>query len=117
VEDTLDTITAKDHHRMVTVHLEKGLDHREEVKAFLQTYAGCSNIITLNGEGFIITDITLRMLKPEELARAQGFPEDHLTALEINGEPLTNDARVRLIGNSVVPQVAEALIRVNLGGT
>ena len=35
----------------------------------------------------------------------------------VNGKPLTKTAQVRMCGNSVVPQVAEALVRANVRST
>lgn len=70
---------------------------------------------------YVLVDITLRMLVPRELARAQGFPDAYVIdrgAFEqpdgsIVIKPITKTAQVRLIGNSVCPDVAHALIRAN----
>ena len=62
---------------------------------------------------YVLVDITLRMLAPRELARAQGFPADYIIERGAAGEPITKTDQVRLIGNSVCPDVAEALIRAN----
>lgn len=62
---------------------------------------------------YVLVDITLRMLAPRELARAQGFPADYVLERGAAGEPITKTDQVRLIGNSVCPDVAEALIRSN----
>ncbi len=64
--------------------------------------------------GMVLVDITLRMLAPRELARAQGFPDDYVLERGAMGEPITKTDQVRLIGNSVCPGVAEALARENL---
>ncbi len=56
---------------------------------------------------FIIYDIGLRMLQPHELLLAQGFPPEY------NLGNITKTDKVRLIGNSVSPPVAEALVRAN----
>jgi DNA (cytosine-5)-methyltransferase 1 len=53
-----------------------------------------------------MVDIGLRMLSPRELARAQGFPADYV----LNG---TKSSQVARIGNSVVPTIAEALVKAN----
>lgn len=60
--------------------------------------------VTIDGVEFVITDIGMRMLKPRELARAQGFPD----SVKLTG---TATNQVERIGNSVVPQVAEAVVR------
>lgn len=73
--------------------------------------------IVLIGD-YILVDIGLRMLAPRELARAQGFDESyHLeTGIGIDGAPLkiNKTQQVRLIGNSVCPDVAQALVASNL---
>lgn len=61
----------------------------------------------------ILADITLRMLAPRELARAQGFPDSYQLETGAAGEPITKTDQVRLIGNSVCPDVAEAIVRAN----
>lgn len=61
----------------------------------------------------ILADSTLRMLAPRELARAQGFPDSYQLETGAAGEPITKTDQVRLIGNSVCPDVAEAIVRAN----
>lgn len=72
---------------------------------------------------YALVDITLRMLMPRELARANGFPDDYIlerghfvdaNAGEGEWKPVTKTDQVKLIGNMVCPQVAEALVRSNL---
>jgi len=58
-------------------------------------------------------DIGLRMLEPHELLRAQ-FGR-FAASYDLSRAP-TKAAKVRLIGNSVCPEVAEALVRANLRG-
>lgn len=83
------------------------------------------------GQWWVLVDITLRMLKPRELYRAQGFPEGYQITeipdpalLFVDGQqaahplalpriPLTATAQVRMCGNSVSPPVAEALVAAN----
>ena len=62
-----------------------------------------------------LTDIGLRMLEPRELFRAQGFPDSYVIAPLFAGKSLSKRAQIRLCGNSVPPQLAEALVRANLG--
>lgn len=59
-----------------------------------------------DGVRYLITDICLRMLRPRELARCQGFPDSYLLSGVI-----TND--VARIGNSVSPPPAAALVAAN----
>lgn len=72
---------------------------------------------------YILVDIGLRMLKPRELARAQGFADSYVldpfvTVTDKRGRTkhrrLTGTEQVKLIGNSVCPQVAAALVSANL---
>jgi DNA (cytosine-5)-methyltransferase 1 len=70
-------------------------------------------LVTVEGQDFLIADIGLRMLTPRELFRAQGFPDEYRIEIEYQGKPLSKTAQVRLCGNSVCPDVAEALVRAN----
>ena len=74
----------------------------------------------------VLVDITLRMLTPRELARAQGFPDSYVIEFGLFQDPdkpaghfirlpVTKTSQVRLIGNSVCPDVARAIARANLG--
>jgi DNA (cytosine-5)-methyltransferase 1 len=60
------------------------------------------------GEGLcILTDITLRMLQPRELARSMSFPDDYkLTGSKSN--------QVAKIGNSVPPLLVAQIVAANL---
>jgi DNA (cytosine-5)-methyltransferase 1 len=71
---------------------------------------------------YVIVDIGMRMLTPRELYLCQGFPADYVIDrammqtksgawIEV---PLSRTAQVRMVGNSVSPPVAAALIRANL---
>jgi DNA (cytosine-5)-methyltransferase 1 len=69
-------------------------------------------LVIVHGVPTPIVDIRMRMLAPAELARAQGFPSSYdLT----DGGRLNKTAQVRLIGNSVCPDMAEAVIRSIFG--
>lgn len=69
-------------------------------------------LVTVHGVPTPITDIRMRMLAPAELARAQGFPASYdLT----DGGRLSKTKEVQLIGNSVCPDMAEAVIRSIFG--
>ena len=75
---------------------------------------GLVNVITdIDGEQYILKDIFLRMLKPEELKRMQGFPEDYILNHDIEGKPYPVGEQVARIGNSVVPIMAQALVSAN----
>lgn len=67
-------------------------------------------LVRIDGETYVVVDIGFRMLQPHELLRAQfGRFAD---AYDL-GAARTKAAKVRLIGNSVCPEVAEALVRAN----
>ena len=75
---------------------------------------GLVNVITeINGEQYILKDIFLRMLKPEELKQMQGFPVDYIINRDINGKSYPVSEQVARIGNSVVPIMAQALVNAN----
>ena len=63
-------------------------------------------LVMVSGPLWEVVDIGLRMLQPRELARAQGFPDSYI----LEG---TKTAQVAMIGNSVSPPCAEALVRAN----
>lgn len=88
VRDPLDTITTRDRMALVTVHV-RGVPH-------------------------VITDIRLRMLKPAELYRAQGFPPGYIIDRRADGTPLSVTEAVRMVGNSVSPPPLAAIARANL---
>lgn len=68
--------------------------------------------VTIGGEEYAIVDIGMRMLQPHELAAAQGFPAGYQFA-EVEGKPVPKYAQVRLIGNSVCPPLAKAIVEAN----
>lgn len=69
--------------------------------------------VEINGETYRIKDIFLRMLKPEKLKVLQGFPKDYIIDRDINWKPYPIKEQVARIGNSVVPVMAETLVRAN----
>ena len=105
--------------------------HLAEVRAFLTAYYGSAQdcgqsvrdpmrtvvtkdrlgLVTVEGVEHIITDIGMRMLEPHELLRAQ-FGR-FAAAYDLSAAK-TKAAKVKLIGNSVCPEAAEAVVRANL---
>jgi DNA (cytosine-5)-methyltransferase 1 len=112
--------------------------HHAEVRAFLVKYYGTDQdprleeplhtvttkdrygLVTIQGVDYQIVDIGLRMLAPNELYRAQGFPTHYIIdeipdpailfkdgqqaagdPLALPRVPLTKSAQVRMCGNSV----------------
>ncbi len=88
LHDPMDTITTKDRLALVTVHIQ--------------------------GVPYVIVDIGLRMLKPHELFRAQGFPTGYIIDRTADDKPLKTTAQVRMVGNSVSPPPLRALAEANL---
>ena len=66
-------------------------------------------LITVLGNKYVILDIFLRMLKPEELKLGQGFPEDYIIDRDYKWNPYPIKEQVARIGNSVVPIMAMKL--------
>lgn len=65
----------------------------------------------------VVYDIGMRMLVPRELFSANGFADTYVIDLiGPRGKPLTKTEQVRLVGNSVCPDVAEALVRAAIAG-
>lgn len=93
---------------------ERTSEREQQVIEFLREYCDRdSNLVQIHGQWYKIVDITLRMLEPEELYAAQGFPADYITDRTDTGKKLPKSARVRMCGNSVCPPVAAALVRAN----
>lgn len=116
MREPLTTITATDHHSLVTSHIAKfrgenigsGSDEPLHTVTTKHRYG-------LAGEQYSITDIGLRMLSPRELYRAQGFPDTYIIGdNHEQGLELTKSAQVRMCGNSVCPPLAAALVRANV---
>lgn len=70
-------------------------------------------LITILGNEYIILDIFLRMLTPEELKLAQGFPRDYIIDRDYNWQKYPVCEQVERIGNSVVPIMAKTLVEIN----
>lgn len=86
--DPLDTITTRDRLALVTVHVR--------------------------GVPYVIVDIGLRMLKPHELYRAQGFPPDYIIDRTADGRAISVSRSVAMVGNSVSPPPLRAIAEANL---
>lgn len=75
--------------------------------------------VLIDGQTYVITDIAMRMLTPRELARAQGFPADYIIDQLADGTcgeqtRISRADQVKLIGNSVPPAFARAIVRDNV---
>ncbi len=89
LNEPLATITTKDRLALVTVHL--------------------------SGVPYVIVDIGLRMLKPHELFRAQGFPASYIIDRTQDGRQVSNSRAVAMVGNSVSPPPLVAILEANVG--
>ncbi|MFJ3121082.1 DNA cytosine methyltransferase [Pseudomonas protegens] len=135
IADPLHTISAGGtHHGLVEYTLSP--EHEEgalRVAAFLISYYGAENVsavgdpaptittkdrlglvtVTIKGTPYVIVDISLRMLQPSELYKAQGFPDDYIISHGADGKPFTKTQQVHMCGNSVSPPPMAALARAN----
>lgn len=71
----------------------------------------------VNGVVHLVTDILMRMLRPRELARAQGFPDDYVIDRTSDGRRISIADQVKLIGNSVCPELAKRIVKLNVVDT
>lgn len=69
--------------------------------------------VQVQGHPYYIADIGMRMLTPREQFRAQGFPDNYEIDTAPDGSRFTKTEQTRMCGNSVCPQLAEALIAAN----
>ena len=67
--------------------------------------------VMVKGTPYLIVDICLRMLKPAELYKAQGFPADYIISHGADGKPFTKTQQVQVCGKSVSPPPMPALAR------
>ncbi len=116
--------------------ISAGSIHTAEVRAFLTAYYGDDHaqgmgqdvrqpartlttkarlgLVTVSGIDYQIVDIGMRMLEPHELLAAQF---GRFAAAYDLSAATTKAAKVRLIGNSVCPEVAEAVVAANVTRT
>ncbi|KTC41392.1 DNA methyltransferase [Pseudomonas sp. ABAC21] len=136
LEDPAPTITAGGGGKSSLVSLTLSPEHEAgalRVAAFLISYYGTENIsacdspaptittkdrlamvtVMVKGMPYVIVDIRLRMLKPAELYKAQGFPADYIISHGADGKPFTKTQQVHMCGNSVSPPPMAALARAN----
>ncbi|QHF10374.1 DNA cytosine methyltransferase [Pseudomonas syringae] len=130
------TVTAGGGGKSSVVSFRLSPEHEEgalRVAAFLISYYGTENVssagepaptittkdrlalvtVMVKGTPYVIVDICLRMLKPPELYKAQGFPADYVITHGADGRPFTKTQQVHMCGNSVSPPPMAALARAN----
>lgn len=126
IEEPLKTITAHASHFADTkVYIKKyspgcNLKYWPKIKVMLNEYTewdiADDEVLIFNIDGIehFISDIGLRMLQPDELYKAQGFPDDYKIAVDYKGNTYPKSKQVARCGNAVPPPFATALIRANL---
>ena len=80
-------------------------DHREDARELMASI-GTTAHVEIAGHRFDVCDIGQRMLEPHEIAPMQGFPADYT----LTG---TKTTKYKVIGNSVCPPVAWAIVEAN----
>lgn len=119
VGEPMHTITAKARMGLVEAEVRKGSEpgRYEQVREFLRVWGviGPEDEAEFVYEGVVlrIMDILMRMLAPRELYTAQGFQPDYIIDELPGGKRLTKTAQIRMCGNSVPPELIEALVRAN----
>ncbi|KSK89382.1 DNA cytosine methyltransferase [Pseudomonas aeruginosa] len=141
VDEPLHTVSAGgQHHGVVSAEMvgasltPEQLDGAVWVAAFLMKYHGMgenirpldepvSTVTTkdrlalvtvwISGSPYVIVDIRLRMLKPRELYRAQGFPDSYIIDRGHDGREFNLSEQVHMCGNSVSPGTMAAIARAN----
>ena len=119
VVEPVQTITAKARMGLVEAEARQNSEPRryEQVRDFLRTWGviGPKDEAEFIYQGVVhrITDILMRMLAPRELYTAQGFPPDYIIDRLPDGKCLTKTVQIRMCGNSVPPELVEALVRAN----
>ena len=122
ITEPLHTVTATDHNSLVSAFLTAYYGNEkngQSVKEPIRTIVSKERfgLVTVEGVDYQIVDIGFRMLQPRELFRAQGFNDDYIIdkGIDQHGKTikLTKTAQTRMVGNSVCPQLAQALIEPN----
>lgn len=119
IEDPLSTVTSKQRHGLIYAFLVKYYGNGDSIQSVEDplhtiTTKGRFALVTVKGVDYKIVDIGYRMLQPRELFTNQGFPEDFIIdGFDRYGKAFTKKKQTALCGNSVPPQMVEALIRAN----
>lgn len=117
-DQPLGTLTQVNHFAEVRAFLIKyyGQGTGQKITEPLDTITGNDRfgLVTVQGVDYQIVDIGLRMLEPDELYRAQGFPKTYVIDHDCDGKPISRTEQVKRCGNAVPPPFARALVRANL---
>lgn len=113
----LATSTTVNKSNLVTAFLLKyyGADIGQTVNSPIHTITTKDRfgLVTVHGEDYQIVDIGMRMLKPHELYKGQGFPGDYIIDRDSKGNPYPIVDQVAKVGNSVCPPLSKALVAAN----
>lgn len=118
VSEPMPTVTATGNHigevrALLIKYYGQGVGQRLEAPLDTITTRARFGIVTVDGVDWQIADIGMRMLVWRELFRAQGFPDECIENVMLDGAPLTDEQLVELAGNSVCPPVAAAIALAN----
>ena len=109
--------------------ISAGGNHHALVQAFLITYYGSSvgqaldepintivtkdrfGLVYVHGTPYQIIDIGMRMLQPHELYAGQGFGPEYIFTHGHDGRRFSKSVQVDKCGNSVCPDLVEAVVR------
>jgi DNA (cytosine-5)-methyltransferase 1 len=70
--------------------------------------------VMVKGQRYAIIDIAMRMLSPSELFDAQSFGDDFIHDHTADNPKLPILSQARMCGNSVPPELAAAIIKINM---
>lgn len=122
IKEPLHTVTATDHNSLVSAFLTAYYGNEkngQSIKDPIRTIVSKERfgLVKVEGIDYQIVDIGFRMLQPRELFRAQGFSDDYIIdkGIDEHGKiiKLTKTAQTRMVGNSVCPPLAQALVVAN----
>lgn len=130
IDEPIHTITAKDRFakidyeirsKEVSITDEQRLNAWWIARLFEENGGGITypvypspRIQAVGNEVGVIVDIAMRMLEPRELFTCQGFDQNYVIEIDANGKKFTKKTQVKLVGNSVSPLVAQALVESNI---
>jgi DNA (cytosine-5)-methyltransferase 1 len=120
VDEPLHTISAGGtHHGIIAAFLQSyyGNEVRGDLREPIRTIPSVDRFglvtVRIQGEPYFLADIVMRMLAPRELYRAQSFPDSYVIDHGVEGRRFTKTEQVRMVGNSVPPREAAAIVRAN----
>jgi DNA (cytosine-5)-methyltransferase 1 len=118
-EEPTPTFTAAGNHLaevrafLIKYYSGGGQDQGLDEPAHTDTTHARMGLVMVHGEPYQIVDIGMRMLTPRERFRAQGFGDDYIIDRRPDGSAITATKQGACAGNSVCPNMAEALVAAN----